>query len=305
MKALFLVYDKDYTFFPYIKDDTVVVESLWKKRSHQFCFWAKVFRKLHVPLEIWGRVFFSHWMKSVDEYSKILVFDAVYEPLIGEWMKRKKLNASVYMWDGKNRQRLSGKQALEVLSFNPSDAEKGMKFQKSFYCEDALKGLDVENQYDVFYCGRIKRRKKSIDKYCGLLKKAGLKTCFHIVSGEIEQNDVYTTFLEELDYAACLQYSAKSRAILNIVDEEEYGAITLRCLEAMYLGKKLITNDTEIRYVDFYNENNILVLTDDMSEEEQIEAIKEFMKKENEPVPMEIQQSYSIHSFVSQYCNEI
>lgn len=292
---LFLVYDKNYIYFPNIKRKTLVVKDMWKP-GKQYCFWSKICRKLRLPLSLWGRFFLGEWIGESDQYEQIIIFDAVYEPMIGRYLKQKGANAYIYMWDGKNRSRLSGKQIFPVLSFNPRDTENGMLFQRSFYCREILEKIDCTNQYDVFYCGRIKRRWEVIRKYCLFFINCGLSVNFHIVSDSgTEEEEGIPVFTKELSYYENLLGVGSSRAILNIVDPDEFGAVTQRCLEALYLRKKLITNDTQICETDLYHKNNVYILKEDFDEEEEKKAIKEFLQAEYVPPTPELQAEYDIN----------
>lgn len=277
---LFLVYDSRYLFFPYIQRKDIVVKDMWK-RGMQYSIWSKLCRKLKLPVELWGRFLLEDWIGNLKEYDQVIIFDSVYEPMIGSFLKRKNMNAYIYMWDGKNRERLSQKQIYPVLSFNPKDVENGMKFQTSFYCREILEDIQCTNEYDIFYCGRAKRRSETIKKYYLFFKRCGLNMNFHIVAENKEYwgNDI-EIYADELSYYENLVRAGKAKAILNIVDSDEFGAITPRCLEALYLGKKLITNDTEICKSDLYNENNVYILGDIISEEEEKRKIKNFLESE-------------------------
>lgn len=292
---LFLVYDKNYIYFPDIKRKTLVVKDMWKP-GKQYCFWSKVCRKLRLPLSLWGRFFMGEWVGELDQYEQIIVFDAVYEPMIGRYLKQKGMNAYIYMWDGKNRSRLSGKQIFPVLSFNPRDTENGMLFQRSFYCREILEKIDCTNQYDVFYCGRVKRRWEVIRKYCLFFKSCGFSVNFHVVSDSgKEEEEGIPVFTKELSYYENLLGVSTSRAVLNIVDPDEFGAVTQRCLEALYLQKKLITNDTQICETDLYHRNNVYILKENFDEEEEKKAIKEFLQAEYVPPAQELLAEYDIN----------
>lgn len=57
-------------------------------------------------------------------------------------------------------------------------------------------------------------------------------------------------------------------------------ALTERCFNAMYLGKKLITTNKDIVNYDFYSENNIYVY----NEEKGIDFNAKFFNTDFEPI---------------------
>lgn len=294
---LFLVYDSKYTFFPYIRRKDIVVKDMWKP-GMQYGFITKVCRKLKLPAGLWGRFLLGDWVGNLKEYNQVIIFDSVYEPVIGKYLKKKNVNAYIYMWDGKNRERLSKEQIYPVLSFNPKDAGNGMTFQTSFYSREIFEKIHCTCEYDIFYCGRAKKRSETIKKYYLFFKSSGLNINFHIVTDNKEEwGNGIELYTDELSYYENLIEAGKAKAILNIVDENEFGAITLRCLEALYLGKKLITNDTEIYNSDLYNENNVYILKDDFSEEES-RKLKNFLELEFVPPSQEVLSKYDINCAV-------
>lgn len=299
MKTLFLVYDKNYIYFPEFHCEKIELDTMWKDEKYQYCFLTKVFRKLHIPCAVWFPFFAGEWIKKLDNIDKIVIFDAVYEPCIGHWIKKKKRPTYIYMWDGKNRERLSGKQIFPVLSFNPKDTARGMLYQQGYYYKDYVRDVKCSEQYDVFYCARLKNREEQIRKICTFFNDNGFSTYFHLVA---DQEDCWDGKIKiqtkELSYRENIMLSAKSRAILNIVNQEEKGTITLRCLEAMYLKKKLITNDTEVKKFDFFNENNIFIIDDDKNCETQLEELRKFMGLPYYELPQKILDQYDMNNAV-------
>ena len=71
---------------------------------------------------------------------------------------------------------------------------------------------------------------------------------------------------------------SQSNCILDYNQEGQVG-LTLRPMEALFLEKKLITNNKDIKNYDFYNPSNIFILG-----ENNIEDIKEFINKPYEKV---------------------
>ena len=64
------------------------------------------------------------------------------------------------------------------------------------------------------------------------------------------------------DYIKIAEETAKSRAIIDITQHGQSG-ITLRPLEAVFMQKKLITDNADIVHYNFYNDKNIFLLGKD------------------------------------------
>lgn len=72
--------------------------------------------------------------------------------------------------------------------------------------------------------------------------------------------------------------------------------MTIRTLEALFFGKKLITTNSGIKYFDIYHPDNIFVL--DGTENR---TIKEFLGSELHEFPQEIVRQYDIEYWIKQF----
>ena len=102
-----------------------------------------------------------------------------------------------------------------------------------------------------------------------------------------------------IPYKTIIQEECKCRVILDIVQEHQNG-MTWRPLEALFYGKKLITNYPNIQEAKFYSKNNIFVLG-----EQSTGDIKEFIKKDMELVPEEIVEEYTFSGWLKRLKDEI
>ena len=67
---------------------------------------------------------------------------------------------------------------------------------------------------------------------------------------------------KEITYEENLSNVMKSRALLDICIEGQEG-LTVRPMEALYLKRKLITNNKSIKDTLFYNKNNVFIIGED------------------------------------------
>ena len=96
------------------------------------------------------------------------------------------------------------------------------------------------------------------------LQNNGVRTKF-IVVGDRQQR--YTSkqknYLgKHISYAECIEYVKHTKCIFDMVQKGQKG-MTLRVVEAMFFNKKLITNNDNILYMDFYDSQNIYVIGHD------------------------------------------
>lgn len=128
-----------------------------------------------------------------------------------------------------------------------------------------------EPKYDVFFVGKDKGRGEWLVELENKMRDLGIKTKFIITAdGLFSKRKPF--YQEPISYSEVTDYLAESRAVLNVVMENQHG-ITVRDTEALFFGIKLITTNKHIKDWDMYDTNNVYVLGDDMD----LSAFKEFL----------------------------
>ena len=139
-------------------------------------------------------------------------------------------------------------------------------------------------EYDFFFCGRDKGRRNIIEEYKSLLSKIG--TCKFLI---IETNCTS----DALGYFEYIKQIEKTRVICEVVQEGQTG-MTIRALEALFLRKKLITNNSEISEYDFYHPNNILILDENTNSD----TIENFIRRPYFEINNEIVNHYTVENLL-------
>lgn len=162
---------------------------------------------------------------------------------------------------------------FEIRTFDPDDAEKyGFVYMNQFYRMDGPKIATEDNEYDFYFIGFKKNRGHIIDYFKKHL--SAYKIYFKIVDFPKEM----------IPYKSNVEYAKKSKCLVEILNGTQIG-LTLRPLEALALGKKLITNNKLISTYDFYNPNNIFIIGErpwselDLFLKSQIVQLDELLKK--------------------------
>ena len=145
-----------------------------------------------------------------------------------------------------------------IWSYDRRDCEKyGLRLYPTTYCVSNVKPLKTP-EYDVLFIGRDKGRAQFLLRIEKEIKKVGLKPYFIITKdGRFSKNHKY--YKKLISYSEVLELVTKSRSILNVVMPDQVG-LTLRDMESLFFGVKLVTTNEEIIKADFYNPNNIFVL---------------------------------------------
>lgn len=148
---------------------------------------------------------------------------------------------------------------------------------------------------EVIFIGKDKDRINILDNIFHFLEKLKIgPNYFYIVKDKKSYSkDLYiynSLHNKYLSYETVLKKLSSSRIILDVTKENQEG-LTLRVLEALFLNKKIITNNLEIKKYDFYKKNNIYIL------DENNIALKKFLKKEYININEDIKNKYDVNSW--------
>lgn len=230
------------------------------------------------------------WKNEINKYDKFIIFESLYNEKVAKKIKRtkKENKVIVYFWnyiDDNNKYILNDKNIDEFWTFDKNDAKKyNMKYNSQFYTKN-VKIQDEQNKYDVLFLGRPKTRKKDIVDLEKKLKEEGIQTNFKIIENEKDY----------VSYDEYLKMIAESKCILDYNQEGQVG-LSLRPMEALFLERKLITNNTDIKNYDFYNHDNIFILGED-----NINEIKEFINKPYKKIDQDIIDYYDFDQWLNRF----
>ena len=282
-KIMILKLDSKSVFMKYISSE--VIENIYVIRISSFGFFMKLLRKIKLDFCIYGS-----WKKRLKQIDNIIIFDNGYNCSITKYIKKKNPECKIifYYWNiinSHNNLALYDSNIDEVWTFDKADAKRyDLKYNPQFYSKKViLEEKKIEN--DILFLGRDKNRKKTIlelEKIC-LSKK--IKTNFIVVKNERNL----------LSYQEYLDLLGNSRCILDILSKNQKG-MTIRVMEALFLNKKLITNNQDIVNYDFYCKENIFVLGKD-----NLDDLEKFIKSNYKKIPDDIINNYNYESWLKRF----
>lgn len=178
---------------------------------------------------------------------------------------------------------------FNVFTFDKKDSiEYGLEFLNQFVSlPKVLPQCDVLT--DVYFVGYPKGREEKLTLMENELKKKRITTDFHIVKNEKDY----------LSYEDNIRHTLSTKCVLEITQNNQSG-MTLRCLEALFLKKKLITDNIDIINADFYNPNNIFVIGKDSENN-----IFDFINSPFVEVDNIIKEKYNFSSWLNSLCNYV
>jgi hypothetical protein len=155
---------------------------------------------------------------------------------------------------------------FEVFTFDPGDAQRyGLTLTQQVYRYVEPLRQDLPAQWDIYFLGQDKNRFDTLRALALQWQDQGLRTCIRMVP---EPGRTYpaTPGMEVLPHSIAypdnIDTMNRARCLLEIAQANQSG-LTVRCLEALFFGKKLITNNACVRDLPFYSPERFFVLGQD------------------------------------------
>ncbi len=289
VKYIYLKSDDSNIFLKYI--DNGKIKKYYKYNYN--CFFMRVIRKLRLD----GKLVWGDWYKTIDKFDLVILGENYYSFNISRYIKKKNKHCRliVYFWNCINdgyKEILEDKNIDEFWTFDKNDSNSyKMKYNPQFYTKNVkIEDKNTKKKYDIVFLGRAKGRKEQILNLENEFKRKGLNYNIRIIENEKDL----------VKYDDYLDWLSKSKSILDITCNNQVG-LTLRCMESIFLEKKLITNNKEIKKYNFYNPKNIFIL-----DEDNMDNIETFLNSPYEKVDQEIIEYYDFESWLKRfYTNNI
>ncbi|PKP23308.1 MAG: hypothetical protein CVU05_00225 [Bacteroidetes bacterium HGW-Bacteroidetes-21] len=207
----------------------------------------------------------------------------------------------LYLWDSSTNYNYSDKLVCfdQKLSFDRLDCEKykDLTYLPLFYIDTFKKKKTYNLIYDLFSIGGgVYYRKPILKNLIANLNNPDIKCMFYLLSkkdfilGFLKKEKYFRYLFLPISHNKFIEKLFESTAIVDIQHEKQAG-LTMRTIEVLASGKKLITTNNHIKEESFYNENNICVIN---RENPIIPA--NFLKRKMTPVDMS---NYTLHSFLT------
>lgn len=219
------------------------------------------------------------------------------------------LKVYTYFWDSvKNKRNALNYLDLsnKFLSFDSNDIEidKRVEFLPLFYIKEyeQINQATSEPIYDISFIGTahsdrynlVKELEKQAEKY-------NLRLFFYFYSPSkvlfyfqrlfnkgFKNFDLKDICFKSLSKEKVIEIIMKSRVVIDIHHPQQAG-LTMRSIEMLGAGKKIITTNKNIIDYDFFNESNIFVINRDAPE-----LNLEFCTSKYQSIPKEVYYKYSL-----------
>ena len=156
-----------------------------------------------------------------------------------------------------------------VYTIDPEDARKtGATLIWTPYSSFAsIQNRDEREEYDLYFCGSLIDRGDKMEEIRTMCEKHGVRLAMDIVINssdcsqmEPEGGDThFYTVNKHIPYQTVLDRTRKARCILDLTRDGQH-ALTIRPYEAVVLGKRLLTDNHEIRCFPYYDPEAMFLL---------------------------------------------
>lgn len=228
---------------------------IFRPQSRLFRLIRRLWADYFLPGYSW---WYGNWKNELQQYNTVIVHADKRTRTVPKYIHTIKPSMRIiyWYWNPVNKNtlpKLAQDDNIECWSFDDDDCMKyHMNKNIQYYYE--LSEIKNKEEYDVYFIGHDKGRKKKIEEIKKEIQRRKISGKFDVI-GEFEK---------EIPYSEVQKRIGKSYAILEVTQEGQVGS-TLRALEALFFRKKLITTNLNIVKEDFYNRNNIFIYgKDDM-----------------------------------------
>lgn len=178
---------------------------------------------------------------------------------------------------------------FRLCSFDPGDCKRFGLNHLKYVNRRIVMTENSSIKQDFYFVGLPKGRDVFLHKLENTLREKGFSTKFLLIESHKDYISQYDNIV----------YTHQSRCIVDICVEGQEG-LTLRPIDALFVKRKLITNNKNVKQMDFYHPDNIYVI-----EDEHLCGIEEFMRKPYHEIPNDITNQYEINNWImNNFMNE-
>ena len=138
---------------------------------------------------------------------------------------------------------------FHVFTFDPDDAKQyGLRLTQQVYRYVDTFRQALPEQWDIYFLGQDKNRFPTLRALGEWWQGFGLRTKLRMVpepGRTYPQTPAIEVLPQSIDYPANIDAINRARCLLEITQANQSG-LTVRCLEALFFDKKLITNNTSV-----------------------------------------------------------
>ena len=232
----------------------------------------------------------------------IIVFDTHTTLYYLDWLCNLYPDKRIILWFWNPARATSftrAKPQIEKWCYSEKEAlEWGMRCNTQFFFDCLAQeaathtALPRPKVQKALFIGREKGRTAQLEQLKTELEEAGIEADFRLIQRpKIRPR----TWLEKvIPYREVIDAVKDSQILIDLYADPTAG-LSLRAMEAMFFGKKMITNRSLMRNEDFYDRRNIFIL----GEEER--TLKEFLEEPYAPPDPAVRDRYLLSNWLKRF----
>lgn len=276
----------------------------WRQKIYNF--WQKTFRNNKEYKLSLRKTHLENETKRVLDYPEnyfdytLVIRPDNYTLNVVEHLKIISKKLIAYQYDGINRFKDMTEMIDKYDVFSVFDEEDYQQLNSKFnnihlghnFYFDVI-SQPIQKNVDLLYIGAEQDNRISILSHIHSLSKEK-NNLFLLHSKQKNKIEGILFSKEILPYEDIVKMSATAKIIIDIKYPKHNG-LSFRFFEALYLSKKMITDNPYVKKFDFYHPNNILVMDDFMGLTK--ESLTTFLEKPYIEVSPEIKEKYSFENW--------
>lgn len=276
----------------------------WRQKIYNF--WQKTFRNNREYKLSLRKTHLENETKRVLDYPEnyfdytLVIRPDNYTLNVVEHLKIISKKLIAYQYDGINRFKDMTEMIDKYDVFSVFDEEDYQQLNSKFnnihlghnFYFDVI-SQPIQKNVDLLYIGAEQDNRISILSHIHSLSKEK-NNLFLLHSKQKNKIEGILFSKEILPYEDIVKMSATAKIIIDIKYPKHNG-LSFRFFEALYLSKKMITDNPYVKKFDFYHPNNILVMDDFMGLTK--ESLTTFLEKPYIEVSPEIKEKYSFENW--------
>jgi hypothetical protein len=273
---------------------------------------APPLRRLSIKALVFVRRHERRILRSANgvRYDFVLIIKAIdLRPEFLQALRRQQPRAEfiLYQWD--SLARLPGIEDRipyfdRLLTFDRKDsaARPGLQFRPLFYRDDSLSadtGTSDQRAIDLSFVGWLhSNRLEMIRRVQEMAQSQGMSFCVYLYTGVFASlklalaRNARNIHFKPLPYRKLMDLNRRTTVIVDLPHAAQSG-LTMRAIEAVGLGKKLMTTASDVVHYDFFSNDNIQLLRAD-----DLRLDRAFIRNPAVPVPEAIRHRYSLDAWL-------
>lgn len=184
------------------------------------------------------------------------------------------------------------KKYFKAFSFDRDDCKKyGLNYKNTV----SFKPVIPDKKSDVYFVGLSRGRYGILNSIYESFSGLGIDCNFVVLNDDSSIPKTLPFSTKRVNEPENIMNIVNSKAVLDIPIQRQSG-LTQRTLEAMLLGRKLITTNTAIKKEEFYTKQNVFIFGED-----DITGLKSFLNSDFEKMPEGIVKKYLIDDWIKEF----